>query len=177
MAISQSSRCKGAGIWADFANAREYIRGVQMAKMETEGLVAALQNYVTWFCREYGLDIQLDISKKFEEQDMGSIAALQLLRIVQEALANIRKHAKASHCSLKLMLDDTVIRVIITDDGEGFDIAVCSCGTGFGFTTTRERAEKAGGMLKIKSVLGQGGKKSHRNSSNCILAMGERYIR
>jgi signal transduction histidine kinase len=141
-----------------YDDAREYIRGVQTTKLQTEGLVSALQNYVTWVRQEYALDITLDIPKEFEQQNMNASAELQLLRIIQEALANIRKHAKASHCSLKLRLDDTVIRVIVTDDGEGFDIDGCSDGAGFGLTTMRERAEKAGGMLKIKSVLGQGTK-------------------
>jgi signal transduction histidine kinase len=83
-----------------------------------------------------------------------------LLRAAQEALANVRKHARASHVTLTLSyMGDTVV-LDVHDDGGGFDparhtYAEQSAG-GFGLLAMRERVEQLGGMLAIESMAGAG---------------------
>lgn len=155
--VSGLSRLTGAAQRA-YDDIREYIRGVQTAKMSEQGLDKALREYVEWIQQECGLNIKLDIPEYLDLQKLDANTAMQLLRIVQEAFANSIKHAEADHILLELKIDAAMVRIIITDDGKGFDHQVCSGGMGYGLTTMRERAETIGGALEIASVLGQGTK-------------------
>ncbi len=77
-----------------------------------------------------------------------------LLRITQEALHNIKKHAQAQHVNLTLSYMPDLLILDVADDGLGFDTTLA--GRGFGLKTMRERAEGLGGTLSIESELGKG---------------------
>jgi signal transduction histidine kinase len=81
------------------------------------------------------------------------------MRVVQEALTNVRKHSKASAVQVKFEPNgNDELRVIIADDGQGFEMDRPRL-TGwprFGLQTMRERAEAVGGALKIDSAAGKG---------------------
>jgi len=85
---------------------------------------------------------------------------LQLLRICQEALANIRKHSGADHVEVKVKSFDGHLQVSIADDGRGFDaLAYYRDGVkakGHGLAIMRERAESIGGKLVVLSLPGRG---------------------
>jgi len=83
-----------------------------------------------------------------EPPDSGRVI---LYRITQEALANVRKHARASRVRITLAEDDDGYRVLIEDDGVGFDPAVTSDPSlgHIGLTSMRERASLAGGWVRI----------------------------
>lgn len=155
--VSGLSSLTGAAQRA-YDDVREYIRGVQTTKMSEQGLEKALREYVGRIQQEYGLNVELDIPEYLDLQKLDAHTAMQLLRIAQETFANSIKHAEASYILLELKIDAAVVRVIITDNGKGFDPQACSGGMGYGLTTMRERAEKIGGTLEITSVSGQGTK-------------------
>lgn len=140
-----------------YDDVREYIHGVQAAKMSEQGLAQALREYVWRIRQGYGVNVELDIPDDVMPQ-LDAYTMIQLLRIAQEALTNSIKHAEASHIVLSLKADAAVVRVIISDDGKGFDLQTCSGGMGYGLTTMRERAEKIGGALEFISEPGQGTK-------------------
>lgn len=85
-----------------------------------------------------------------------------LLRITQEALANIRKHANASRAMLTLSYMDDLVFLDVSDDGVGFDPAAPrprihpQDAGGFGLVAIRERVEQLGGQLLVESTLGRG---------------------
>lgn len=83
---------------------------------------------------------------------------LQVVRIVQEALTNVRKHAKATHANVNVSRNGRKLRVTIADDGLGFNAAgrARSEFPQFGLSTMRERAESIGGTLTIESQPGAG---------------------
>lgn len=155
--VSGLSRLTGVAQRA-YDDVREYIHGVQTIKMGEKGLAEALREYVGWIRQEYDLGIELDIPEYLDLQKLNASAAMQLLRIAQEALTNSIKHAKASRILLELKVDAAVVRVIITDNGKGFNIQDCFGGMGYGLITMRERAETIGGALEITSASGQGTK-------------------
>ena len=87
---------------------------------------------------------------------------MQLLRIIQEALSNVRKHAYApqahARCAQVIFtFAGPQARIAIVDDGHGFDpAAAASQGEGYGLRAMRERAEAVGGSLAVISSPGQG---------------------
>jgi signal transduction histidine kinase len=81
-----------------------------------------------------------------------------LLRIFQEAMANAVKHAAARNIYIKLRYGSDCLMLSVQDDGSGFDTEqIIPLGVGhYGLTGMRERAERIGGRLTLKSQLGQG---------------------
>ncbi len=83
-----------------------------------------------------------------------------LLRICQESLANVLKHANATQVTVTLAFDDSQIRLAIRDNGVGFDPATPRTrdreSGGFGLINMRERARLLGGELAAQSEPGQG---------------------
>jgi signal transduction histidine kinase len=71
-----------------------------------------------------------------------------LLRAAQEALTNVRRHASAREAALLLAFGPDVVRLVIRDDGRGFDVP--SAG-GFGLRNMRARAEQVHGTLTVHS--------------------------
>lgn len=80
---------------------------------------------------------------------LGTVAEVVVLRAAQEALTNIVKHARASTVELRLAASDGVVRLMVIDDGAGFDIGEPS--DGFGLRGMRACAEQVGGSLIIQS--------------------------
>jgi signal transduction histidine kinase len=83
---------------------------------------------------------------------------IALFRIVQEALNNIVKHARASEARVSLRQNSQYVVLSVTDNGVGFDTAAKPImgGYGMGTTTMRERAEAIGARLHLQSVPGEG---------------------
>jgi signal transduction histidine kinase len=83
---------------------------------------------------------------------------LQLLRIVQEALHNVRRHARATRVRIELARAGDLWRLEVNDDGVGFDVADANQHDGprFGLASIRERAGAAGGRLTVESHPGRG---------------------
>jgi signal transduction histidine kinase len=83
---------------------------------------------------------------------------IQLVRIVQEALTNVRKHAGASHVDVIVGANGNEVGVEIVDDGQGFDPLLLDR-TGWprlGLQTMRERAQAVGGVFDVISAPGEG---------------------
>jgi signal transduction histidine kinase len=81
----------------------------------------------------------------------------QLLRIVQEALANVRKSAKASRVQVVVEREQDQLKILVEDDGCGFDPAQSEQRTGHhGLLMMRERADEIGALLTVDSRVGTG---------------------
>ncbi|WP_075602724.1 sensor histidine kinase [Saccharicrinis aurantiacus] len=81
-------------------------------------------------------------------------AEMTIYRIVQEAINNVNKHAKAESCTIQLLKHKNIITLTIEDDGQGFDLDK-NAGT-FGLTSMQTRANLIGGFLQIESSVGNG---------------------
>jgi signal transduction histidine kinase len=75
-------------------------------------------------------------------------------RIVQEAIANVWRHARASHIKVSIAAPDQALEVEVSDDGAGFDPATVEQESGI--ATMRALAEFTGGRLEVSSVPGWG---------------------
>jgi signal transduction histidine kinase len=120
------------------------------------GLPAALERHVAECQRRYHLPIDLAIHG-LSERRLPTEMETALYRIVQEALTNVARHAQGTAASVLLEQRDGVVRVIIEDDGCGFDPNVAGREEQrLGLYGIRERAELLGGKLTIESEPGRG---------------------
>lgn len=118
-----------------------------------DGFIPALRAYTKEFSLHTGLAVEL-LAEVSDSLPLSPLAEAQLVRIVQEALANVRKHAKAEMVKIRLTPRNGVLNVRINDDGVGFRIKPRR--GHFGLQTMRERAEVVGGGLTVSSTPGKG---------------------
>jgi signal transduction histidine kinase len=89
------------------------------------------------------------------EQEPVPEARVACYRIAQEAVANVRKHANATHVGVRLSSAEGGLLLRIEDDGDGFDPNETPLPGHLGLVTVTERAELAGGWCRIESRLGE----------------------
>lgn len=138
-----------------YGDVREQILELRTRSAGEAELLTALAEYVDKWQRESGLQVDLALPETLE---LVPDAELQLLRILQEALTNVRKHAHAERVRVSLEQRPDVVRLVVVDDGTGFDPeqAVPRPGPRFGLKTMHERAESIGGTLALSSKAGTG---------------------
>ncbi len=121
------------------------------------GIDQALQRYITELARHTGANIHYDNEEmKFSRLDPA--IETTLYRIVQEALTNAIRHAKAQNINITLQSNTTSVTVAIEDDGKGFDLqeVLTKSKEALGLVGMMERASLAGGWLKIETAPGKG---------------------
>lgn len=148
---------------------RDFILGVHVSRsiqsqdvfME-QGFCNALQQYVESLHRLYNLKVALHIPTEITDDMFTPVVQVQLLRMIQEALTNVRKHAEVQQAEVTFALLDDHIEVKIADQGKGFDTvvlkesAVTSLNKGYGLQSMRGRAEEIRSSVQITSKLGAG---------------------
>lgn len=123
--------------------------------LDREGLEAALRQYLREMTEDSECSFEIDNRLAFEASGASRAAAY---RIAQEALVNVRKHARAKKVRVALDSRDDGLLVRIDDDGVGFtpDPVAASPNGHIGLTAMRERAELAGGWCRVDSSRGRG---------------------
>jgi two-component system nitrate/nitrite sensor histidine kinase NarX len=128
-----------------------------LAPVDQRGLIIALEKMAQRFKQDTGVSIFFQSSCR--QVNMGASEEMQLLRIVQESLANIRKHAKAHTVRVLLTCNpEGEYRLLVEDDGVGFDNVrpPGNPGEHIGLSIMEERARRVGADIKIESELGEG---------------------
>lgn len=125
------------------------------ASLDHLGLVAALDQFIEAFNDQYNLMVQFE-TVGLNEQRLSATMEINLYRIVQEALTNIGRHAKATRADVLIKRRGERIIVVIEDDGLGFDPKVVNRKSRLGLLGMRERAEMLGGSLTVESRLNAG---------------------
>jgi len=137
---------------------REYIAGVRANDDRAVDFPAAIVETLQGFQRLSGIESELIFTGDMDALVFSPTVEVQLTRIVQEALTNVRKHAHAGvvHVTVTEQGDHTEITIV--DDGIGFDpAALAGSGDGhFGLKIMAERAASVGGQLQVQARPGQG---------------------
>lgn len=124
------------------------------------GLPAALDRYVSGYRANFGLNADLQMTGFGNGDRLAPEVELALYRIIQEALTNVAKHARARNVSVVVERRAGSVKAIVEDDGCGFDVnAVLNAPQDegkLGLHGMRERAELMGGRLQIESAPGAG---------------------
>ena len=145
------------------ADVRQQILDLRVAPSVQQPFFAAVQHYLDGFTSNYDIQTNLTVGGGPAEDAFSPEAQMQLYRILQEALANARKHSGARRVQVTFETVQGTVRMSIQDDGCGFDPSGFDLGRTtvagddhFGLGLMRERAEELGGNLRVESAPGQG---------------------
>lgn len=133
-----------------YADVREAILGLRSTVTPGVGLEPTLREYLHRYQREWNITVNMVVAPNTATH-LPPAAEIQLLRIIQEALTNVRQHAQARHVQVRFDQVQNEICVTIADDGVGFDPQQPRH-EHFGLHTMRERADSFGGRLEIASA-------------------------
>lgn len=145
--IGQVSACLDEGI----ALKRRIVEELRPSSLDLLGLTVALTN----LCVQTAAHLGIPIRTEFDQVSVSSDAQLALYRLVQEALTNIGKYARASWVRVHIKLEPGCVRVGIEDDGIGFDVTQLKSAT-HGIAGMRFRIERLDGTLIVESTPGVG---------------------
>lgn len=135
---------------------RRIIHQLRPMGLDDLGLIPTLRRYCEDFSEKNNVIVEFVLFGR--EERFENIVEVTLFRIVQEALQNINKHSKASSALVKVELDKT-IRIIVRDNGVGFDpneVLSDINADKYGILGIKERVNLLKGELEIKSVIGRG---------------------
>lgn len=128
------------------------VRDYHPAELLGLGLEDTLRTHAHQFSQRHGLRLRLATTPV--DGLLSDERALHVYRIVQEALANVARHAQARHVSVRLARQGGRLLASVRDDGVGFDARRTRAG-GFGLVTMRERAALIGAALDVRSTPGR----------------------
>jgi len=136
----------------NLAEARALVAGLAPAALAAAPLADALARLADRACEESGLRATFEV--RGEPRPLGTGAEVVLLRVCQEALTNVRRHAGARSARVLLSYCDGEVRLEVSDDGTGFDPELPAAG--YGLRGMRARVSEIGGELTVHSVAGNG---------------------
>jgi signal transduction histidine kinase len=136
-----------------YGDVRQQILELRSAQPEEAGLARAITEYADGWSRQTGVELDLALDSGAE---LPAEPGRQLLRIMQEALTNVRKHAGASRVRIELARGGSELRLSVADDGVGFDPETDRASGRFGLKTMEERAASIGATLAVAAGRGEG---------------------
>lgn len=140
---------------AAHADVRENILSLRTTLATDAGVTSAISKYLEGFSSQTGINVHFaNDAANDETLGLSPMAEVQLVCILHEALANVRKHAHAQNVVVSLCREGQLACLEIHDDGVGFASPVSK--NRFGLHTMRERAQSVGGEFWVQSEPGQG---------------------
>ncbi len=139
----------------NLAESRRVVWALRPRPLAERSLPEALRELTGRLAEETGLHAPTTVTGT--ERPLDTEVEAALLRVGQEALANVRKHAAATQATLTLSYLDDLVVLDVADDGVGFDPATTQTAAGgLGLRAMQERATQLGGRLTIESAPGEG---------------------
>jgi signal transduction histidine kinase len=143
---------------ASIEEIRSIARDLRPYQLDRFGLTKTLEDAADLLAKAGSLKIETSIDDV--DDAFSPDAQISIYRVVQEWLNNVVKHAQASTARLVVRRETGLVRMILEDDGIGFDyVAVMNrsgAGASFGLINLRERVRLVGGNLRIESTPGKG---------------------
>ena len=136
---------------SSIALGRSIIEDLRPSTLGNLGLVPTLEILAREFAENYGVEVE----RAMVPVKLDASAELMVYRLVQEAVTNISKYAKARHVWIELASDDGVVQASVRDDGVGFD-TTAPPRSAYGLVGMRFRVEAEGGTLSVVSAPGRG---------------------
>jgi len=133
---------------------RDIARGLRPPLLDEAGLVPAIDQYLKSMATRSGMRIEFDASPGVARTPRGLNTTA--FRLVQEAVGNALRHARASVVRVTLRDEADALRLVVADDGAGFDPAAVSRDAHLGLLGMTERVRSAGGTIELESRPGAG---------------------
>jgi signal transduction histidine kinase len=130
----------------NLAEARQMVAALSPSALAAGSLEDAVRRQAERLSEESPIAVTCEVAPL---PALGTATEVVFLRAAQEALTNVRKHAKASTVFVRLSVSDGLVRLSVTDDGVGFDPD--GPAAGFGLRGMRTRVAQVGGELKVHS--------------------------
>lgn len=130
---------------------RRVVQELRPLELQSAPPADALRAYTELFERRTGITCYFHSAGDGQCPEQ---AASCLLRLLQEGLTNVQRHAQAAEVGVKLSIDSAAAELVISDDGCGFDVRAAAAGVGL--RGMRERCELFGGQLEVSSQPGAG---------------------
>ena len=134
----------------------QFARELRPTALDDLGLIPALQTFMKGFMQESGIRVSLKASAEIENAT--DAVRTVFYRVAQESLTNVARHANASHVEVSIQCLDGIIRMDITDNGQGFEvngISGAKKNNRLGLLGMRERVEMIGGSFRVESTPGE----------------------
>ena len=153
--LDEMARLK-ASMRESLIEVRRFQFDLRPSSLADRGLLTTLQRYMVDYQAFFRLAVELHLPD--HPFTLSKDEELQIFRIIQEALQNIQKHARATHVTVRLSVTDEAVIATIQDDGRGFipqqtEVTILS---GAGVRGMKERAAAVGGELEVESTVGAG---------------------
>ena len=132
---------------------RDIAAGLRPSVLDDLGLGAAVQKQAREFSKRAGIPVSASVTGSFARLD--DRHAINVYRIVQEALTNCARHARAHEVQITLAGYDDRVELTVRDDGAGFNYPAAAH-AGFGLIGIEERVRELGGNVSVRSRTGQG---------------------
>jgi PAS domain S-box-containing protein len=124
------------------------------ARLEQLGLVSAVRGLCEELSSGHGATIRFDT--RDVSRDVPEVVALCLYRVAQEALQNVIKHSGAAAATVELTAPAGELRLVVSDEGRGFDVGAVQHKHGVGLASIRERVRAIAGRFAVDSAVGRG---------------------
>jgi two-component system sensor histidine kinase DegS len=137
-----------------FQKVRDFIFELRPMMLDDLGLTPTTKRYLEAFKDQAGVEIQLSVTGV--DRRLDSYLEVMIFRAIQELLAKAVRDSKANQIELRLDFTDTNVKVIVEDNGKGFDEETLKDTSKIGVNVIKEQVEMLGGYLTVDSILGQG---------------------
>jgi len=145
-----------------FQKVRTFIFELRPMMLDDLGLIPTVRRYVDTFKEQSGVEVNLTV--KGTERRLEPYLEAMIFRALQELMGNTVKHNQDTPVKLQLgvqvTLEETLVKVVVSDNGKGFNPAAAKDSEGFGLRLIRERVEMLGGFMDIDAAVGQGSRVS-----------------
>jgi two-component system nitrate/nitrite sensor histidine kinase NarX len=139
-----------------YRDVREAILGLSASSRGAQGLLDILKTFLVKYSKQCGIETSLE-SDLDHELSLSPRCEVQVIRVIQEALTNVRKHSGAKSAVVRITESASTTTFVVEDDGNGFDPgSSLTDRDGFGMFTMRERMVLLNGSLTIDSAPGRG---------------------
>lgn len=140
-----------------YEDVRQAIGDLRMPLTPEAGVISTISDYAQSFALRYDLEGRVMVAPDVTNLHCSPDILIQVIRIVQEALSNVRKHARARHLDVQFDRTGQLLNIRIMDDGSGFTTPAGGVEPGhFGLAIMRERAATFSGNVEVCSAPSEG---------------------
>jgi signal transduction histidine kinase len=137
-----------------YGDMKRISQGLRPWQLDRIGLSKTIEGMLARVSETCGTRFDIDVDNV--DSCFSAPQAINVFRIVQEAVNNVVRHAPSTRASVRVSRVGTTVEIVVSDDGPGFDVATTAAGAGFGLMGIRERAVALGGSMTIRSRPGDG---------------------